>query len=145
MKEVLENIGKLYTLIVEKDELLDQQLGKLKDRKAKAEEVDRIQAATASNLSARERLVGKAEDFQKDKEEVKATVRRVSVGKLDNAKVKGELEKRDVELVKKEKEVEEMRLLFKRKNANMDAMEIQLREEKKLMREKVLEEIKGKL
>jgi len=143
--EVLKQIDQLYTVMLGKESILDAQLGKLKERKAEAERVERIQIATASSLSARERIIAKYEDFDAEREKFKVVIKRNSSKRVELDKLSAELEKGEKELDKKLEEVETMRDLFRKKNLRNDEMEKQLAVEKKLMREKVLEEIKGKL
>jgi len=143
--EVLKQIDQLYTVMLGKESILDGQLGKLKERKAEAERVERIQIATASSLSARERIIAKYEDFDAEREKFKVVIKRNSSKRVELDKLSAELEKGEKELDKKLEEVETMRDLFRKKNLRNDEMEKQLAVEKKLMREKVLEEIKGKL
>lgn len=145
MQEVLKKAADLVEVLEKKIATTDVLNKQLSDRKAYWDSTEKRQQAADNQLSARERIVTKFEDVQKAKDEVKETARRVAEDKLKiNIKTK-ELDKRQKSLEAQEKELEEMKAVFAKKNANMDAREIEYDAKFKLMKKKVVEELTGKL
>lgn len=141
MQEVLKKIDELYTLMAEKTSVLDQEIGKLKDRKAKQEEVERVQAATAAHLAARERIIKKYEDFDKRVKEVDKKEQDLNKEKLI---LKERIEanvKRQKELDKAVAEAEAAKALFVKKRDAVEKEKEEIENERKL-RAKIMDEIK---
>ena len=145
MLEVLQKVADLIKLLEEKNASTDTLNKQLSNQKLALADVERRQMATDRQLSARERLVSKSEETEKSKQDMKDAVARALSDKIKNNEKAAELAKEAEKLAKDRTEVEGMRRLFTRKNENMDNLKVQLEKEKKLMREKILEELKGKL
>ena len=145
MLEVLQKVADLIKLLEEKNASTDTLNKQLSNQKLALADVERRQMATDRQLSARERLVSKSEETEKSKQDMKDAVARAAVAKIKNNEKAAELAKEAEKLAKDRTEVEGMRRLFTRKNENMDNLKVQLEKEKKLMREKIFEELKGKL
>ena len=145
MLEALKKVDDLITMLEEKNAKADAANKQIADRKVKQDEVERKQVATANQLAARERLLGKADDSEKAKAEMEEMAKRVAADKVTNNLKAASLKSSQEELDKDKKDLEVMKAVYAKKNANMDAREIEYNTKFKLMREKVLEEIKGKL
>ena len=145
MQEALQKIDNLVTLLEEKNaatEVLNKQLS---EKKIALADVERRQIASANQLAAKERIYRRYDDFEIDKKELKESVARNTAIRLENTAEKNRLTKLLKKIEADQKETETMKVLFKKKNANMDTREIEYNTKFKLMRDKVLEEIKGKL
>jgi len=145
MLEALKKVDDLITMLEEKNAKADAANKQIADRKVKQDEVERKQVATANQLAARERLLGKADDSEKAKAEMEEMAKRVAADKVTNNLKAASLKSSQEELDKEKEDLEVMKAVYAKKNANMDAREIEYNTKFKLMREKVLEEIKGKL
>jgi len=145
MKDLLKKAEDLYDLLCKKNEEADKKLADIKKRENDLECLSKSSNARANDLSARERIIKKYEAFDREVEDLKSKKKECSYAENENSRKEKELGLLQEGLLKKEEEIESMRELFKTKNKNMDDLKKKLEEDKKKMREKVLEEIKGKL
>jgi hypothetical protein len=145
MQEVIQKIQELFTLLEEKNKATEVLNAQLSEKKVAVEEQERKQRAAAANLAARERVLRKAEDVDKYHKEAKEAVIRSTKQKAANLLREKELDDREALLKETEAELNKLKELFKKKNEAMDELKVQLETERKLMKEKILDEIKGKL
>ena len=140
MTEVLQKIRQLHDLLEEKITANDKKTLELREEKAKQDERERKQNATAIHLAAKERIVKKVGDLVEAQEEVE-------LGRKEVASEKARLADRIAENIKLkatlEKEIEETKkaqALFIKKR---DAIEVEKAEIAK--REKIKQDILNEL
>ena len=145
MQEVITKINELHSVLELKIANCDKRAIALTAQKRGMEGMLDKQRAVMNLMNAKKRVLEKNEVTQQDVLNVRKLKVAVSEQRVEQDALQVELNKRDAEIVKKEKYVETMSALFIKKNGNMDALKKELELERKLMKEKVLEELKGKL
>ena len=145
MQEVLKKAADLVALLEEKISSTEALNKQLSEKKIAQLELDKKQQAASNQLSARERIVSRIEDIEKARNEMKESAKKVAADKVKNNIKASALNAKEEALDKEKEDLEVMKAVYAKKNANMDAREIEYNTKFKLMREKVLEEIKGKL
>lgn len=144
MKEAVKKLDDLLTFLEDKiaaTEVLNKQLS---ENKLALADVERRQLASANQLSARERIVKKYEDFEKERQSLKDAAKKASENSAEAVKKSKYLDVREVGIDLKEKNLEKMTAVFQKKNANMDAKEVEYKAKFKLMKETVIKELTGK-
>ena len=145
MLEVIKKLDGLVTLLETKNATAQALIEKVSKKKLALEDVERKQEAANNQLSARERILGKYEDFEAEKGKVAESLKRVVAMRAANATKEKELTDGKKDLKESSDNLETMKAIYLKKTNNIDALKKKLALEKKLMKEKILEEIKGKL
>ena len=145
MQEVLKKLVDLVEELGKKNETTAALNTQLAAKKAEWDAIDKKHQAAANQLSARERIVAKVEDVEKAKSAIAEVAKKASEDRAKAVELVKDTEAHHAAVSKKEKELDEMLAVVTKKNAVMDAREIEYATKFKLMREKVLDELKGKL
>jgi hypothetical protein len=145
MQEVVKKIGELVSLLEVKIAYNDQKSKELLESQKEVEKKDGILVATEKNLKAKERIISKYEDFEVERNSVLGKEKMVEAQRIAlESSLKG-IEVKDAELQAKEKLLQTSIDAFAKKDLKIDEMKVALEEEKKVIKDKVIEEIKGKL
>jgi hypothetical protein len=145
MQEVVKKIGELVSLLEVKIAYNDQKSKELLESQKEVEKKDGILVATEKNLKAKERIISKYEDFEVERNSVLGKEKMVEAQRIAlEGSLKG-IEVKDAELQAKEKLLQNSIDAFAKKDLKIDEMKVALEEEKKVIKDKVIEEIKGKL
>jgi len=145
MQEVLKRIEEVYSLLKKKESELSATVSRASEvEKETVAEKDK-QVSITNALNAKIRILEKKEGELEDK--LKSVNRSIDVNK-DLSEIRQKelsIKEKEKKLLADREELDKIKSVFINKNQNMDALKIQLELERKLMKEKVLEELKGKL
>ena len=145
MEKFLQKFDELYKELVSEKETIDGLVQKNKDLNAslrgKKKQLDEVESA----LKEREKEVQKIENILDEKKAIQALSIKVAQEKAQFKKEQVESEYKVKQalasIAEKEKEIEVMRDVFKKKDAALSEKEATLRDEKENLRKKILEEI----
>jgi len=145
MQEVIQKLSELVTLLEEKIAAIEVLNEQLVAKKLSQEEDDKKLIATANQLGARERIVKNIENIAEEKKNITDAIKRTNEKRIANVKKEKEIDDREKGIKSKEDDLATTQAIFKGKNKMFDEKVIQMDTERKLMKEKFLEELKRKL
>ena len=99
--------------------------------------------AKAEELIAREKALDHIENVVKVEKESKERLAEANNVKADNYRVTQEISKEKSALLEKDESLGKLIALYKSKNASLEAEKVQLEADRKAMRIKILDELKG--
>ena len=146
MKDIIDQISSLYEHMALSNQKLNDNIIEINKRKESILKAEEQAKLIELGLKNREAIVKKYEDYEALKkavdaknEELMLEKRRLDVSKKD---VEKEGEKLRGELGRKQKQLDEMIALYKKKDLALNAREQALEERKKKLRIEVIEELK---
>ena len=143
--EVLKLASELYTLLKDKEKAVDTEVAKVSQLKSEADEEKNKQVSISNALNARTRILDNREQELVAREKKVDKLDRIQ-DKLESSRLKDiEVSNREKAVAIKEEEVVKLRAISISKANSNDKLKIELEEEKKNLKESILEELRGKL
>ena len=145
MQEVTQKIDELYSLLVEKNKIADK---KIASSNKQLEEINAAQKkleATQNQNAATLRKIKKYKDFEAEKIKVQEIAKKANDDITMADTRLSELSVKISGIDKKEKDLDKMIGIYKTKTENIAEEKKQLAEDRKKMKDKILDELKKKI